>query len=248
MEKTKDYIFGIRAVIESVESGKTIHRLLIKRGLQGDLFHEMMTLVKKHGIPYQLVPQEKLNRITRKNHQGVIAFLSFVDFYDLEQLLPALFEQGKNPAIMILDRISDVRNFGAISRTAECAGFDAVVIPGKEAAHINADAMKTSAGALNYIPVCRTKSLSETVEFLKNSGLSIVVATEKAEQEYFKISYTNPLGIIMGSEGKGVSDKLISLADHWVRIPVNGKIDSLNVSNAAAILMYETVRQRLAHD
>ena len=237
-------IFGIRAVIEAINSGKEIDKVLLQKGERGDLFKEAFDLIRQHEIPFQYVPVEKLNRITRKNHQGVIAFVSPVTFYDLENYLPTLFEEGKNPVILVLDQVTDVRNFGAIVRTAECAGVDAVLVPDKGAARINADAVKTSAGALHLVPVCRTKDLKKSILYLQQSGLKIIAATEKSSENYIKTDYSGPVAIVMGSEEFGIDRQILDMADDRVQIPILGKIQSLNVSVAAGLLVYEVVRQR----
>ena len=243
-KRTDELIFGIRAIIEAIHSGKDIDRILIKKGLSGDLFKELFELVRLHQIPFQYVPIEKINRISKRNHQGVIAFISPVSFYRIEDLLPGWFEEGKEPLVLILDQVSDVRNFGAIVRTAECAGVNAVLIPEKGAAKINADAVKTSAGALHLVPVCRTRNLSETVQYLKESGLKIVAATEKSSSNYTSTNLSGPLAIIMGAEDKGIDYRLLDISDERVKIPILGKIESLNVSVAAGLIVYEVIRQR----
>jgi 23S rRNA (guanosine2251-2'-O)-methyltransferase len=245
-KNTDDFIFGIRAVIEAIDSGKEIDKILLKKGPGGDLFKELFEKIRERQIPFQYVPQEKINRITRKNHQGVLAFISPVTFYELENFLPQVFEAGKNPLILVLDQVTDVRNFGAIVRTAECAGVDAIVIPEKGAARINADAVKTSAGALHLVPVCRTKDLKKSIVFLKESGLRITAATEKSSDNYTLADFTGPTAIVMGSEEKGIDQQILNLADAQLQIPILGKIGSLNVSVAAGLLVYEAVRQRLA--
>lgn len=237
-------IFGIRAVIEAINSGKEVDKVLLQKGERGDLFKEAFDLIREHSIPFQYVPVEKLNRITRKNHQGVIAFISPVTFYDIENLLPGLFEEGKNPVILVLDQVTDVRNFGAIVRTAECAGVDAVLVPDKGAARINADAVKTSAGALHLVPVCRTRDLKKSVLYLQQSGLKVIAATEKSSENYIKTDFTGPVAIVMGSEEFGIDRQILDMADDRVQIPILGKIQSLNVSVAAGLLVYEVVRQR----
>jgi 23S rRNA (guanosine2251-2'-O)-methyltransferase len=196
-------------------------------------------------VVYQFVPIEKINRITRKNHQGVVALLSPVDFYRIESLLPGIYEAGKDPFLLVLDQITDVRNFGAIVRTAECAGVHAVIIPEKGMAGIGADAVKTSAGAIHHMPVCRTDNLPKTIRYLKDSGIRIIAANEKSSRLYIKAEMNTPLAIILGSEEKGISHQLLDLADQQVKIPVLGKIESLNVSVAAALLVYEAVRQKI---
>lgn len=238
-------IFGIRATIEAVQSGKEIDKLLIKRDLQGDLVKALYVLLKERNIRFQLVPQERLDRITRKNHQGVIAFISAVTYHRLEDIIPFVFEQGKDPFIMLLDGITDVRNFGAIARTCECAGVHAIVIPPKESVSVNADAMKTSAGALNVIPVCKEKSVNQAIRFLKDSGVKVIAASERAAKNYTEIAYTGPVAIVMGAEDRGVSAENLRICDEIVKIPQFGTIGSLNVSVAASILVYEGVRQRM---
>ena len=197
-------IFGVRAVIEAIQAGKEIDKILVKKDIQSDLSKELFAALKGLLIPVQRVPIEKINRITKKNHQGVIAFISAVTYQKTEDLVPFLFEQGKTPFFVMLDGITDVRNFGAIARTCECAGVDAVIIPARNSVSVNADAMKTSAGALHTLPVCREQSLTQTIKFLKDSGFKIVAATEKGDYDYTKANYKDPLCIIMGAEDTGV--------------------------------------------
>jgi 23S rRNA (guanosine2251-2'-O)-methyltransferase len=245
MKEEKDFIFGIRAVIEAIKADKLIDKLIIRRGLTGELSHELMNVINEHQIPYQLVPNERISRITQKNHQGVIAFISPIEFQNIEQIIPSLFEAGKTPFVVILDKVTDVRNFGAITRTAECAGVDAIIIPEKGSARISGDAVKTSAGALHKIPVCRVQNLLSTLKFLKSSGLQIVAATEKAEEFYYQTDFTVPTAILLGSEDQGVELEYLRISDKLVKIPILGEIDSLNVSVAAGILIYETVKSRI---
>ncbi len=244
--KEKEMIFGIRAVIEAVEAGKDIDKVMVKRELSGELFKELQEVLRQYEIPMQKVPLERIDRITRKNHQGVIAFTSAVTYQKLEQIIPFLYEQGKNPFILILDGITDVRNFGAIARTCEVAGVDAVVIPSRGSVTVNADAIKTSAGALHTLPVCRENSLKEAITFLKNSGIQVCAASEKGVKNYTEVSYTDPVAIIMGAEDFGVSPENLRIADELVKIPQFGNIQSLNVSVAAGVLIYEVIRQRLS--
>jgi 23S rRNA (guanosine2251-2'-O)-methyltransferase len=240
----KDIIFGLRPVIEAVEAGTEIEKVFFKNGLQGDLFHSLLNMLKKNQIPFQFVPVEKLNRISRINHQGVIAQISSISYQNLSQIIPALYENADTPFLLVLDNITDVRNFGAVSRTAECAGVDAILIPTKGGAMIGPDALKTSAGALHTIPVCRTDNLVESLEYLKNSGLRIAAATEKGGTTYHKADLGGPLALIMGSEDTGISGPVLAIADIKISIPIKGKIESLNVSSAAAVLVYEVIRQR----
>ncbi|HVA97520.1 MAG TPA: 23S rRNA (guanosine(2251)-2'-O)-methyltransferase RlmB [Bacteroidia bacterium] len=238
-------LFGLRPVIEAINSGKEIDKLFVQSGLSGGTFHELKKLLAEKNIYYQYVPIEKLNRLTSKNHQGVVCVLSEISYQHIDEILPWLFENGKNPLILILDRITDVRNFGAIARSAECAGADAIVIPARGAAQVNGDAMKTSAGALHKIPVCRSENLKETIEYLKNSGVQIMACTEKASDYYYSADFSLPTAIIMGSEEDGISPEYLKRSDVKIRIPLMGEIGSLNVSVATGIVLYEAVKQRM---
>ncbi len=245
MEK-EYFIYGLHPIMEAIGSGKEIDRIFFRKGLKGDLSAELLKMARDYEIPFQFVPQEKLDRITRKNHQGVIAFVSPVSFDSLANLVPSLFERGETPFLLVLDGITDVRNFGAIARSAECAGVHGIVIPAQGTAQVNEEAVRTSAGALMRIPVCREKSLKTAATFLKNSGILLAGASEHAVSAYYETDLRDPLAIIMGSEDKGISPDLIRLCDHLVRIPMMGNISSLNVSVAAGILMFEALRQRQA--
>lgn len=242
--KEKEMIFGIRAVIEAVEAGKDIDKVLVKRELSGELFLELQQLLHTCEIPMQRVPVERIDRITRKNHQGVIAFTSAVTYQKLEDIVPMLYEEGKTPFILVLDGLTDVRNFGAIARTCEVAGVHAIVIPARGSVTVNADAIKTSAGALHTIPVCREQNLKEAIVFLQNSGIKVVAATEKAAGFYTESDFTVPVAILMGAEDVGVAAENLRVSDELVKIPQFGTIQSLNVSVAAGVIMYEVVRQR----
>lgn len=237
-------IFGIRAVIEAIGAGKEIDRLLIKKDLQGDLSRELFASLRGLDIPVQRVPIEKLNRITRKNHQGVIAFTTQITYQHVADLIPTLFEQGKTPFFVLLDGVTDVRNFGAIARTCECAGVDAIIIPSHGSVSVNADAIKTSAGALHTLPVCRENNIAETIKYLKNCGIRMAAATEKGNLNYTKGQYQGPVCLVMGAEDKGIPQEHLALCDEWVQIPILGHIQSLNVSVAAGVLIYEIVKQR----
>ncbi len=244
MLKESDCIFGLRPVIEAIRAGKQLDRLLIRQGLQGPLYYELMTEVRQHNIVYQIVPVERIELVTRKNHQGVLAWLSVVEYESIANLLPMIFEKGEDPLIIALDGVSDVRNFGAIVRSAECMGAHAVMIPEKGSARITADAVKASAGALHLLPVCREKSIVRSVSYLKESGLSVVCAEENSGVMVSELPLKGPLVLILGSEGQGISRELIKMADHMAGIPMSGKITSLNVSVAAGIIIYEIMRQR----
>lgn len=245
MENKSDIIFGIRSIIEAIRSDKEIDRVLINKGHTGELFQELLAEIKASHVPFSYVPVEKLNRITRKNHQGAIAFVSPVIYHQLDTLVPSIFEKGKVPFLILLDGVTDVRNIGAIARTAECAGVDAIIIPEKGSAQINADAVKTSAGALHFLPVCRVKGLVNTIKYLKDCGIQVFAATEKASDIYYQMDYNVPMAMIMGAEDVGIDPDLLRLSDHQVKIPLIGNISSLNVSAAASILMYEVVKQRM---
>ncbi len=239
-----EMIFGVRAVIEAIEAGKEIDKILVKRDMQSDLSKELFAALKGTLIPVQRVPVERINRITRKNHQGVVAFISAITYQHIEDLVPTLFEAGKSPILMMLDGLTDVRNFGAIARTCNCAGVDAIVIPARNSVSVNADAIKTSAGALHTLPVCREQNLTTTIKFLKDSGFKIVAATEDGDYDYTQANYKDPVCIIMGAEDTGIPDEHLALCDEWIKIPMFGNIESLNVSVAAGILIYEAIRQR----
>lgn len=242
--KEKEMIFGTRAIIEAIEADKEIDKLLLRKDLQGDLSKELIVLAKNRGITVQRVPSERLDRYTRKNHQGAIAFLSAISYEHIEDIVPFLYEEGKDPFILLLDGITDVRNFGAIARTCEVAGVDAIVIPTKGSVTVNADAVKTSAGALLKIPVCKEPNLTDVIKYLKNSGIKVVAASERSSQLYTATDYTGPIAIVMGAEDTGVSTENLRLVDEMVKIPQYGTIGSLNVSVAAGILIYEAIRQR----
>ena len=239
----KDFIFGTRAVMESIHAGKEIDKVLVQKELNNDLIKELLQLCKAEHIPVVRVPDAKLNRITRKNHQGVIAFVSPIEYGDIEVVVDDMLLKGEKPCILVLDRITDVRNFGAIARTAECQGIDAILIPAKGSALVTADAMKASAGALNRILVCKTDNLKNTLFYLQQSGLRIIACTEKASVPLQSINLRGPVAMIFGSEESGITSDLISMSDARLRIPMKGEIASLNVSVAAGIVMYEKMRQ-----
>jgi len=246
--KEKEMIFGIHAVIEAIDAGKTLDKILIRRDMTSTLAKELIQrLTTQDGqmmTNVQRVPVEKLNQYTDKNHQGVIAFVSPVEFYDLQTLVQGLYEEGKVPFIMVLDAVTDVRNFGAIARTCACAGVDALVIGTRGGAPINGDAIKTSAGALHTLPVCKVDNMQNALQFLRESGLSVVAATEHSDKNYSQVDMTNPLAIVMGNEEKGIYEENLKQCTERVRIPMTGTIESLNVSVAAGVMIYEAVRQR----
>ncbi|MGF7073114.1 23S rRNA (guanosine(2251)-2'-O)-methyltransferase RlmB [Mucilaginibacter sp. 3215] len=244
--ESNQMVFGIRAVVEAIRSGKEIEALFIQRGIGGGLIQELKELMNEYQITAQQVPVEKLNRITQKNHQGVIAVISPIVYQKIEDIIPEVFERGETPLILVLDSITDVRNMGAIARTAECAGVHAIVIPAKGSAQINPDAIKTSAGALYKIPVCRHDSFMQTVRFLQESGLQLVCCTEKTQDNIYTPDYTVPTAIVMGSEEDGIRNEIIRISDHLAKIPMFGEIESLNVSVSTGVILYEAIRQRTA--
>ena len=241
-----DYIFGIRPVIEAIEAGRDIDKIFVSKELHSDVARELLDKAREMHVLVQRVPPEKIQRITRKQTQGVLAILSAVTYHRLDHLVPELYEAGLMPFVLILDGITDVRNFGAIARTAECAGVDAIVIPQHGSVSVGGDAVKTSAGALLHIPVCRERSVRGAVQFLKDNGYRVVAVSEKADINYTEANFTDPVALVMGAEDVGISPDVYELCDLRVGIPMFGKIGSLNVSVAAGVLMYEAVRQRLA--
>ncbi|MBE4947848.1 23S rRNA (guanosine(2251)-2'-O)-methyltransferase RlmB [Chryseobacterium culicis] len=244
-DKKDDFIFGLRPVIEAIEAGKTIDKIFVQNALQGPIYAELKAILAKNKIRPNYVPVEKLNRFTRKNHQGVVAFISDVPFHKVEDIVPQLFEQGKTPFLLILDRLTDVRNFGAICRTAECVGIDAVIIPEKGAAPINSDAIKTSAGGIYNIKICKENNLAHTVDFLQQSGISVYAASEKAQKLIYDVNFTEPCAIVMGNEETGISKEVLHHADEKIKLPIEGKTQSLNVSVACGAILYEAVRQKM---
>lgn len=241
-----DFIYGTRAVTEAIRADREMDRVLVQKGLRNELTEELLTLTRAQHVPVSFVPIEKLNRVTRKNHQGVVAFLSSVVYASLDHIINQCYAEAKDPFLILLDRITDVRNFGAIARTAECLGTHALVVPAQGNARLGGDAMKTSAGALNYLPVCRVERMKDTLRFLKDSGIRVVACTEKTGQLLPQADLRGPVALLLGSEEDGIANNLLPLADETVRIPMRGNVASLNVSVAAAVSMYEVVRQREA--
>ena len=240
--KKQIFLFGLRPIIEAIKDGKGFEKVFIKQGIHGDLAVELRNLMIEAKIHFQYVPIEKLNKLTRKNHQGAVGFTSLIDYYKIEDVLPLIYEEGNDPFLLVLDRITDVRNFGAIARTASCAGVDAIIVPTRESALINEDAMKTSAGALNYIKVCKVDNLKSTVKFLKESGLKLIGASEKANIDYDKVDYAGPKAIVMGSEEDGISPDILKELHDLIKIPLKGDIESLNVSVATGIILFESIK------
>ena len=241
-----DFIFGIRPVLEAIKAGQEIDKVLVRQNLTGDLSAELLSELRKNKIYTQHVPAGRLDKITKRNHQGVVAFISPVPYQNLEDIVMKAFEDGKSPIVVMLDSVTDVRNFGAIARTCECAGVSAIVIPDTNSAKITEDAIKTSAGAFYNIPVCRQKNLVDAVLFLQQSGFKVYAATEKADSVVYEQTFSSPTAIIMGSEDLGISKTLLKRADKLIKIPMSGKTESLNVSVSTAVIVYEVVRQQMA--
>ena len=235
-ERMQNYLYGMHPEIEAVRSGKTIEKVLLKQGLEGPQYRELMEVLKGKGIPVQFVPAERLARIARGGaHQGVAAYVSQLEAVSVEDLVNNALAQHDAPIFMILDGVSDVRNLGAIARTLECAGGSGIILPAKGGAPLNADAVKTSAGALMRLDVCRVPNLKYAAYYLKQNGFRLIAATEKGDYDYTQANYEAPVCIVMGAEDKGISYDNLALCDEWVRIPMFGSIESLNVSAAAAV-------------
>ena len=246
-DRSLDMLFGLRPILEALNAGRTLDKIFLLRGTKNSLTQDISDLARAASVPVSYVPMEKLENLTRKNHQGAVAFVSPIDFAPLDTLLAGLFEAGKVPFILLLDRVTDVRNFGAIARTAECLGVQALVVPSHGAAQINGDAVKTSAGALNILPVCREPDLHQAIKFLKDSGLTVIACTEKADADLGQsapASLSGPVAVVMGSEEDGIAPDLLRLCDQRLRIPMSGQIQSLNVGVAAGIMLFEVAKGR----
>lgn len=242
--KNTHLIFGYHSLSEAINAGKEVNKVFLRRGIKSEQFAGLFQKIRESGIPYQYVPIEKLNSLVKGNHQGVVASLSLIEYKNLEEIIQRTFESGRDPFIVILDGVTDIRNFGAIARTAVCAGVDAIVIPEKGSVAITADAIKTSAGALNRVAVSRSKNQESTIQYIKESGIKVVAASEKSTENYFNADLTGPVAVLMGAEGSGIKASLLRMADCELRIPSQDSIDSLNVSVAFGIIAFEVVRQR----
>lgn len=242
----KKYIYGVHSVIEAIDSGKTIDKIYLQKGLHGENYKRIQEIIKKYRVPFQLVPREKLRNLTLKNHQGVFAFISPIEFNNIDDLLPRIYEKGKNPLLLILDRISDVRNFGSIVRTAECGGVDAIIIPSKGSTLISSDAIKTSSGAILKIPICKELDLYKSLLKIKNYGIQLISATDKADISFYEVDFSIPIAILIGNEQYGIDSSYLTLTDKQVKLPMFGKISSMNVSVVCGVLIYEALRDRYA--
>lgn len=244
MEKATT-IFGIRAIIEAIKSGESIDKVFVQKGISGELFKELEFLLRQEGINSSYVPVEKLNRLVKGNHQGAVANISPIAFHNIDDLVLNVIESGKTPLFLLLDQLSDVRNFGAIVRTAECTGVSGIIIQKKGGAPVNGDTIKTSAGAIFKIPVCKVDHIKDAVFHMQSSGIKVIAATEKADDYIYDISFKEPCAIVMGSEGKGINPSVLKVVDEQAKLPILGAIESLNVSVACGAFLYEAVRQRI---
>lgn len=245
MEKS-ELVYGTRAVMEAARSGRQIEKVFLQAGVNNDLMKELVQELKDSGVPFSWVPAEKLNRLTTRNHQGAVGYLSAVQYASLQRIIDHAYSEGRVPFLLLLDRITDVRNFGAVARTCECAGVDALVIEEKGNAPVTGDAVKTSAGALHHLPVCRVKSMKQALKDLADNGIQVVACTEKATDDIYAADMSGPTALLLGSEEDGIAEPLLKAADRLVKIPMKGKIGSLNVSVAAGVAIYECVRQKQA--
>ena len=244
MEKDNQ-IFGIRAIIEAINAKKEIDKVFVQKDAQGDLMQDLMKTMKRNNINFSYVPIEKLNRLTPNNHQGAVATIAPISFVALESLVEGVIESGKKPLFLILDQLSDARNFGAIIRTAECTGVDGIIIQKQGSAPVNGDTVKTSAGAVFNVPICKVDHIKDAIFYLQGSGIKTVAATEKTDQNIYDIDFNEPVAIIMGSEDRGVNPSVIKIVDEKAKLPMFGTIESLNVSVACGAFLYEVVRQRI---
>lgn len=242
--KNDTEIFGIRAIIEAINSGKNIDKVFLQKGLKGDLFKELESLIRSENINYSYVPIEKLNKFKNRNHQGAVAQIAPIAFHDLDALILETLESDVTPLFLVLDQLSDVRNFGAIIRTAECTGVHGIIIQKKGGAPINADTVKTSAGAIFKIPICKVDHIKDAIFHLQASGIKVIAATEKTDNDLFDVSFAEPCAIVMGSEGKGINPSVLKIVDDRAKLPLLGTIESLNVSVACGAFLYEVIRQR----
>ena len=240
-----EFIFGVRAVIEAIKADREINKIMIQKGMNKDLFQELKDTLVDKNYYLQFVPVEKLNKVTENNHQGVIAYVAPVSYHKVEDLVEKMIEEGKKPCILVLDRITDVRNFGAIARTAECEGVDAILIPSRGSVQVTSDAIKTSAGALNRIPVCKSDNIKDSLFYIQQCGLRIVACTEKTQTPLYQANLRGSVAIIMGSEEDGITTDFLNMADIKARIPMRGEIASMNVGVATGIVLYEKTRQEL---
>jgi 23S rRNA (guanosine2251-2'-O)-methyltransferase len=240
-----DIIYGVHSVIEAIKADRELNKILIQKGIQKEVFNGLRDALQGKHFQLQFVPAQKIDSLTNGNHQGVVAFVTPIEYQNIETLVDNLLESDKKPTILVLDRITDVRNFGAIARTAECEGVDAILIPSRGSALVSSDAMKASAGALNRIPVCKTDDLKNSLFYLQQSGLRLIACTEKSAVPLYEVNLRGSVAIIMGSEEDGITQDLINMSDIKAKIPMRGNISSLNVGVAAGMVLYEKLRQEI---
>lgn len=244
--KSSTLIIGKQPLLEAIQAGRAIDKILLQKNISGEFAQSIRQIAKENQIPVQPVPVEKLNSISRANHQGVIAFASLVKYMDLQEVIDFVVGEGQTPLFLMLDGVTDVRNIGAIARSAVCCGAQAIIIPDKGVGALQAEALKSSAGALEWIHICRVSSLLKAVDTLHLNGISVFTSEMKAEKKVDALPFTNPCCIIMGDEGRGVQPYLAKAADYFFSIPMAGSFNSFNVSVAAGIILYEAMKQRLA--
>lgn len=237
-------IFGIRAILEAIENEVTLDKVFLLKEAQGSLMRQLLHQLKQNGINFQFVPEEKFYKFKDKNHQGAIAQIAPVNFWDLETLVEKIMAEESSPLFLLLDQISDARNFGAILRTAACCGVHGIIVPKNGSAPVNADTIKTSAGGIFHVPICKVDHLKDALFYLQGSEVAIFAATEKAEINIYQANFNQPMAIIMGSEDRGINPTLLKVIEHKVKLPMFGKIASLNVSVACGAILYEVIRQR----
>lgn len=242
--RDKHAIYGIRSVLEAIAAQQPINKIFIQKGLQGPLFKELEKAVHSSGLGFSYVPIEKLNRMAKGNHQGVVAQIAPVAFHDFEAMVEKAIGQEGSPLLLLLDQVTDVRNFGAIIRTAECCGVQGIIVPKTGSAPITEDTVKTSAGAAFTVPLAKVDHLKDAIYYLQASGINVVAATEKADQEIYGVDFDRPTALVMGSEEKGISPSILQIVDQKAKLPLRGDIGSLNVSVACGVFLYEVVRQR----
>jgi 23S rRNA (guanosine2251-2'-O)-methyltransferase len=242
--KKDQFIFGLYPVLEALQANAPVDKIFLNQQSEASRFHEILQLAQAQNVTVNSVPQEKLDKLTRSNHQGIVAYLSPIQFTDLDTLVASVLEQSQSPLLLILDQITDARNFGAIIRTAECTGVDGIIILKKGGAPVSADTVKTSAGAIFNIPVCKVDHIKDALYYLQGSGFKVLGASEKTTNSYFDADLTGAMGLVLGSEDKGISKSIIPLLDGLISLPMVGKTKSLNVSVACGALLFEAVRQR----
>ncbi len=244
MKDKKQWVFGRHPVLESITAEKSVEKIWLQQGTRGDFEKQLRHLCKRHQIPVTIIPKERLNKLVSGNHQGVVALLAAAAYQDLDDIIPFVYEQSQTPLFLLLDGVTDVRNFGAIARSAELCGVHAIIIPAKGSAGLTSEALKTSAGALSRIPVCRVKSLVSTIAYLQESGIQVFASDLSGEAMLHDLDLKSPLALVLGSEGEGISQGVAKAADLCFKIPQVGTINSFNVSVAAGIMLYECMRKR----